>query len=347
MRRATITLILAVLLGPGTGSGDRVPGKSPLNGIVRGTHFLRVHESARLSALLPEGVAASAISWYVASPIAEDYDNYRYCGEHPASGCHQPIHYRVGELPEVRGQLSFDVKNVTAFASPGTYLIGFQTGTSETQSGRNITESEAQQLFKVVIRRDDTYVGFLTELFGVPFVLWPQRLPGRGHQTDLQIGADCVALVIYGRRRMGFDTPYVAPSALSRFMTVVSDTTGTGGRRIRVGDVLNFGFQTAVVAENRDPTGMLSDDDLIIHTYHGMAEELPFSRLPYRNHPFEVLRWNQAGIAPKASFADAGYLPRPRRDGAHFRSADSAAVAAQVLSGSSPLMNFSDAEFMQ
>jgi hypothetical protein len=300
VRWATSTLILAVLLGPATGSGTRGSGTSALNGIVRGTHFVRLHETAELSALVRTNLAAATISWYVALPIAEDYDNYRYCGEHPAIGCHQPIHYRLRELPEVHGKLSFDVRSVSAFASPGTYLIGIQTGGDASLGGRDIPESEAQRLFKLVIRRDDTYVGYLTELFGVPFVLWPQRLPGRGHQTDLQIGADCVALVIYGRRRMGFEVPYVAPPALSRFMTVVSDRAGTGARRIRVGDVLNFGFQTAVVAEDRDPAGVLSDNDLIIHTYHGAAEEIPFSRLPYRNHPFEILRWSPTVVARPA-----------------------------------------------
>lgn len=319
-----MTLILAILLGPGTGSGDRVSFTSGLNGIIRGKHFLRIHESAKLSALVPEDTAASAVSWYVAMPIAKDYDNYRYCGERPAIGCHEPIQYRLRELREVNGKLSFDVRSVPAFSSPGTYLVGIQTDGDGSLGGREIPEGEAQRLFKLVIRRDDTYVGYLTELLGVPFVLWPQRLPGRGHQTDLQIGADCVALVIYGRRRMGFDVPYVAPLALTRFMTVVSGAFSSAGRRIRVGDVLDFGFQTAVVAEHRDPAAALGDNDLIIHTYHGVAEEIPFSRLPYRNHPFEVLRWDQAGVRRKLSTG-----------------------TAQVFSGSSDLMNFSDAEFMQ
>ena len=293
MHQAAIALLfLGMALAPASGSSDRVPGTSAPDGIVRGPHFLRINESAELSALVAKDRSLSAIRWYVAMPIAEDYDNYRYCGEHPAKGCHQPIHYIQRELPELRGQLSFDIKSLHTFASPGTYLIGIDTDSSETLPGREIAELEAQRLFKLVIRRDDTYVGYLTELFGVPFVLWPQLLPGKGHQTDLQLGADCVALVIYGMRRKGFQIPYVAPTALSRFMTVISDADGTGARRIRVGDVLNFGFQTAVVAEDREPLGVLSDNDLIIHTYHGVAEEIPFSKLPYRNHPFEILRWS-------------------------------------------------------
>ncbi len=315
MRRATIALLLlGVLLGPGTGSEDRIPRTSTQNGIVHGTHFLRINESAELSALIPEDIAASAIRWYVALPIEEDYNNYRYCGAHPAKGCHQPIHYRLRELREVRGRLAFDVKSIHAFASPGTYLIGILTGSGDTLCGRDIAELEAQRLFKLVIRRDNTYVGYLTELFGVPFVLWPQRLLGRGHQTDLQIGADCVALVIYGRRRMGFEVPYVAPPALSRFMTVVDNAADTGGRRVRVGDVLNFGFQTAVVAEDREPVGVLSDNDLIIHTYHGAAEEIPFSRLPYRNHPFEILRWSPTMLGRLVSKTSASSSRSKIRD---------------------------------
>jgi hypothetical protein len=141
----------------------------------------------------------------------------------------------------------------------------------------------------LVRRRGDSYPGLAAELVGVPFVHVPARLAA-GHQTDLRLGADCVALVIYGQRRLGRDVPYVAPRALPRFAPPVP--AGPDGRVVvQSGDVLSFGFQTAILAEDRPPLGVLDDDDRVLHTYHGLAEETTFGALPYRGNPVTVLRW--------------------------------------------------------
>ncbi|OGI37442.1 MAG: hypothetical protein A2140_01825 [Candidatus Muproteobacteria bacterium RBG_16_62_13] len=124
----------------------------------------------------------------------------------------------------------------------------------------------------------------------VPFVLFPLATENGEHQTDARLGADCVALVIYGQRRMGRHIPYVSPPALKKFLTPVLPRTDGNWPASR-GDVLHFGFQTAVIYEDRKPYGVLNDDDLIIHTYHGRAEVVRFGALPYRSHRLEVYRW--------------------------------------------------------
>ena len=95
---------------------------------------------------------------------------------------------------------------------------------------------------EVVIRRNDTYVGRITELIGTPFVFFPKNTP-KGHQTDLREGADCVSTLIYGQRRLGRRIPYVGPAGLDRFTALVPAKRGE--QPIRVGDVLHFGAQTA------------------------------------------------------------------------------------------------------
>lgn len=50
-------------------------------------------------------------------------------------------------------------------------------------------------------------------------------------------------------------------------------------------------FHPAVLCEDREPLGELDDNDLVIHTYHGVAEIRPFSQLPYRGSAFRVMRW--------------------------------------------------------
>ncbi len=130
-------------------------------------------------------------------------------------------------------------------------------------------------------------VGVLTEQLGTPFVFFPARLPDGAHQTDERLGADCAALLVYGRRRLGERIPYVAPGGLRRYAAPIR------GAPPREGDVLHFGSQTAVLSRDRPPLGRIGPEDLVIHTFHGVAEEVPISALPYRNAPVEVLRWRE------------------------------------------------------
>src|SRR5204863_2951015 len=116
----------------------------------------------------------------------------------------------------------------------------------------------------IVVRRDDTYAGYLTELVGTPFVFWPT-----GREVDERLGADCVALVIYGRRRLGRRVPYVSPRGLAKLTARVAagrfprdPSRGSPAPvPIQVGDVVHFGFQTAVVVEDRPPRGVLTEHD--------------------------------------------------------------------------------------
>jgi hypothetical protein len=71
-----------------------------------------------------------------------------------------------------------------------------------------------------------------------------------------------------------------------------------GMQPIRVGDVLHFGFQTAVLTVDTFPYGILNDADRIIHTFHRTAEEIKFSDLPYAKGPTKFIDGNNAGIHP-------------------------------------------------
>jgi hypothetical protein len=195
--------------------------------------------------------------WFVARPVAADYDN---------TAGDAVIRYEHVALPALDGQRRVDVAAVPALAGLGTHRLGVG----------------GEVRFAIVVRRDDSYVGYLTELIGVPFVLGPRRAGGV-HQTDARIGADCVALVIYGRRRLGERVAYMAPRALARRLIPV--------RRARAGDVLHFTWQTAVLYEDRGARGVVDADDLIIHTFHGVAEIARLGDVPYGRAQHRVLRW--------------------------------------------------------
>jgi hypothetical protein len=192
--------------------------------------------------------------------------------------------------------MSFAVDEVPELARPGTHRIWVEiraegsTPLASPGGPAPVDPASAWDLFELVVRRDDSYVGYLTELIGAPFVFWPVVVDGRGHQTDHRIGADCAAVVVYGQRRLGRAVRYVAPPALHRLARPVSP--GVGSQTwIREGDILHFGFQTAVVSRDLEPVGELDEHDLIIHSYHGLVDEVPFASLPYGRLPFVVLRW--------------------------------------------------------
>ena len=221
------------------------------------------------------GAVPEEVRWFLLVPQALDYNNPAYCRHEKE--CAQPIEYRTREILSLRAKTRFPASSVPELASLGTHEIMVRAGTFE-------------ERFQLVIRRDDSYIGYATELLGVPFVYAPAYLSD-GHQTDLRKGADCVALILYGRRRQGHRIPYTAPPKLYEFAEKIGDKGTIARTMLREGDILHFGFQTALVAEVRSSKPGLDDNALILHTYHGRAELTPFSKLLYKEAYFDVLRW--------------------------------------------------------
>lgn len=220
--------------------------------------------------------STSIPKWYTLYARALDYDNTRFCDVDSTLECVAPIEWYWEEIVSVQGQTQVDVLDVVEFSKAGTHRVGVFFGEPP--------KAEPQNGLEIVIRRDDTYVGYVSELIGVPFVFWP-KMTTQGHQTDLRLAADCVATVVYGKRRMGNQVYYLAPKALKRYLEPVAEGS------MKVGDVLHFEFQTAVLSQDLSPFGQLSDNDWVIHSYHGLVEEKEFQDLPYSKQPHTVYRW--------------------------------------------------------
>ena len=214
--------------------------------------------------------------WFELHARALDYDNSRLCDVNSTLECVAPIEWYWEEIVGVQGQTQLEVLNVVNLSKPGTHRVGVFFGEPP--------KAEPQNGLEIVVRRDDTYVGYVSELIGVPFVFWPKKTM-QGHQTDLRLAADCVATVVYGKRRMGNQVYYLAPKALKRYLEPVAE------KNMKVGDVLHFEFQTAVLSQDFPPFGQLSDNDWVIHSYHGLVEEKEFHALPYSKQPHTVYRW--------------------------------------------------------
>lgn len=226
--------------------------------------------------------------WYTVDPEANDYDNTSGC-DPVKRGCVHPITYRIREVESLRGADIVTASDLVRLLGLGTHWV--MTSDSELPlDERVVSTRERPSAFEFVARRNDSYIGYLTELLGVPFTYFPSLTSDGSHQTDIHLGADCVALVVYGQRRLGRKIPYMAPPALKRYTRLV-EAIENQGQPVMEGDVISFGFQTAVISSDRHRIGILDGEDHVIHTYHGHAEEVLFSSLPYRDSPFTVRRW--------------------------------------------------------
>ena len=188
-------------------------------------------------------------------------------------------------------------------ATPGTHRIALTVtrpgGKHESwpvEFDPEILQPVSLQPLAIIVREVDDPPGRMTELLGLPFVETPRPIPLQGHPTDLRLGVNCAGLAIYGQRRMGARLPYMMPPALRRYTTLIASYSGeapvaTSNLPVRRGDLLHFGFQVAVLLEDRGRIGFLDPEDLVIHAYHAGVEELPYSRLPYRDLPFTIRRW--------------------------------------------------------
>ncbi|HUJ56981.1 MAG TPA: hypothetical protein VLX92_00655, partial [Kofleriaceae bacterium] len=58
-------------------------------------------------------------------------------------------------------------------------------------------------VMRVSIRRDDSYLGYLTEMFGQPYIWASAGITDATHQAERLEGADCADFVVYGMRRLG------------------------------------------------------------------------------------------------------------------------------------------------
>jgi cell wall-associated NlpC family hydrolase len=133
----------------------------------------------------------------------------------------------------------------------------------------------------VRVRRDNSAVGYMTELMNVPYVYGSSSTSGRlaDHQTERAVGADCADLIVYGWRRAGRKIDYTWSQGLKshtrRTAHVAQLLEGRYreqnglpikfGQDIQVGDIILWNRHVAVVA-SADSSGYLTPNTEILHT---------------------------------------------------------------------------------
>jgi hypothetical protein len=185
-------------------------------------------------------------------------------------------------------------------ASPGT----------EARRGR-ASGGLTDAVTRVTIRKDDTYLGYLTEMFNQPYI-WASAGPtARSHQSEHLEGSDCADFVVYGARRMGADIPYMWTGGLPGVTKLLGGGTRNADGVYRdakgapvpytvAGDMVLFPRHVGVLVEDRGTIGVLDDQDLMMHTLFDSPKTEPIADSGYADRPLEVRRFKAKLPATKA-----------------------------------------------
>jgi hypothetical protein len=251
------------------------------------------------------------LRWYKLEPAGNFYNN-------TAGGFHwDPIEYRRHPLgpwgqswqmpadahpviyPDTHGGLGTMAFKLAVkigdrlLSSPGKESI-FRGGLSDA-------------VIRVAFRRDDTFPGYLTELFNTPYIWGSAGYPPKKHQAERLIGSDCADFVVYGARRSGQNIPYrgswhlplVANTVAraeqvdsqGRFLQKGGKPVAIGEDGVHIGDLLLFFGHVGALLEDRKPVGILDTNDIMIHTFWAPPTEEPISKTAYAEAAVRVLRW--------------------------------------------------------
>lgn len=255
---------------------------------------------------------AIELRWNRIEPAVNTMSN----GDTPREFHFEPIDYRA--TPIVLGRrtsptLTADVRpTLTPDHGHGVGTMRFQVVAlqherviaspgPEARRGRG-SGGVTDDVFRVSIRRDDSYLGFLTEMYGQPYIWASAGTSDRAHQSEHLEGSDCADFVVYGKRRMGGALPYVWTGALPQHAKLLAagarDERGVyrdkGGNPLpftKIGDLVLFPRHVGVLAVDRGTIGVLDDQDLMMHTLFDSPKEQAIADSGYADKPVELRRW--------------------------------------------------------
>ena len=159
-------------------------------------------------------------------------------------------------------------------------------------------------VMRVSIRRDDTYLGYLTEMFNQPYIWASAGLSDGSHQSEHLEGSDCADFVVYGARRMGAKISYTWTGGLPGVTKLLGagtrgddgiyrDAKGRPVTFTRPGDLVLFPRHVGVLTVDRGTLGVLDDHDLMMHTLFDSPKEQPIADSGYADRPLEVRRFTR------------------------------------------------------
>lgn len=157
---------------------------------------------------------------------------------------------------------------------------------------------------RVSIRRDDTYLGYLTEMFGQPYIWASAGTTTRAHQSERLEGSDCADFIIYGARRMGKALDYTWSGGLPSVTKLLArgergedgvyrDAAGKPLPFPTAGDIILFPRHVGALSQDRGQPGILDDQDLMLHTLFDSPKEQAIADSGYAQTTVELRRWKR------------------------------------------------------
>lgn len=241
-----------------------IDGKAPARGWVYAKRGQAVTLTARLS-----GGEPADTEWFKIEPTIGALDNTT------PSFHFEPVTYRETAIEACRGKQTCPadiaptvLPQVTSLPGVGTMAFRVKVtlkdgrvletpGASSTRYG-----GLTRDVHRVTFRSDDSLLGFASELINTPYIFGSAGPDGR-NQSDLLIGSDCADLIIYARRRSGRKAAYTSSYEIDRQAPPLKQS-----QQARAGDLVHFpsSRHVAILFEDREPLGVVNEDDLILHT---------------------------------------------------------------------------------
>ena len=246
------------------------------------------------------------MDWYLAVALPAEYGNMRPGGS--------PMGIGVDTLGYLLLPLATAAEGVEIVPNVGTsYLAAGPpfAGADTIRAAEPLQEIYSEHVTQLVVRGGEDYLGYLRELMGTPFLMTPRRTPGGHHQTDSRLGSDCAAFAVYGRRRMGRPVEYLGPGGIIRYLRLLRPGSlavgGDSGKDLYLdrlgkpvpigeegllpGDILHFGEQVSVFAEDRGLEGFLDGEDMLIQSWRNGPHLCTVENSGFAHLPVRIYRW--------------------------------------------------------
>lgn len=252
---------------------------------------------------------AFSIAWNRIEPASASLSNTDDNGFHftpvdyqatPIADAHETI-----LAPDVRPTLTVDHGNGVGtmryqiVVTQGEHVIA--SAGVEARRGKG-SGGLTDAVMRVSIRRDDTYLGYLTEMYGQPYIWASAGLTDRTHEAERLEGSDCADFIVYGARRSGKKVAYTWTGGLPGITKLLAagrrdddgiyrDARGKPLPFTGAGDLILFPRHVGALVEDRGTIGVLDDQDLVMHTLFDSPKEQPIADTGYADKPVELRRF--------------------------------------------------------
>lgn len=260
--------------------------------------------------------AGGLYDWFLIRAIPGAYDDTARGWFHGADA----LLYSTTFVQGGTDSLVFAAGNENGMPAPGTfYIAAARPGSTipDTLACCEPLNAVCPSIVQVSVRPGDSYIDYLLETIGTPFIMAPGSTPAGYHQADDRLGFDCAGLAVYGARRMGWAGDYLGPAGILPFLEPVQegmfapqevdgsvlflDDSGDpviiGDDGLRPGDILHFRVQVSVFFEDAGIPGFLDPQDLVIQSWFDGPLVCTLEENGFYGLPLRVLRWCQATSA--------------------------------------------------